>query len=90
MHNHHHANSLDRRLFLAGSAAVLAVLPGAGRAQNAAAQEQRLLSARMAEFITRFDLKDVPPLAVENTRVAFIDKIAAPVANKLFECGLIP
>ena len=23
-------------------------------------------------------------------RAAFIDKIAAPVANKLFECGLIP
>jgi uncharacterized protein YifE (UPF0438 family) len=23
-------------------------------------------------------------------RVAFIDKIAAPVLNKLFECGLIP
>jgi hypothetical protein len=23
-------------------------------------------------------------------RAAFIDKVAAPVANKLFECGLIP
>jgi hypothetical protein len=23
-------------------------------------------------------------------RTAFIDKIAAPVANKLFECGMIP
>lgn len=23
-------------------------------------------------------------------RAAFIDKIAAPIANKLFECGLIP
>jgi len=23
-------------------------------------------------------------------RVAFIDKIAAPVANKMFECGMIP
>jgi replication initiation and membrane attachment protein DnaB len=23
-------------------------------------------------------------------RVAFIDKIAAPVANKMFECGLFP
>ena len=23
-------------------------------------------------------------------RTAFIDKIAAPVANKMFECGLIP
>ena len=23
-------------------------------------------------------------------RAAFIDKIAAPIANKLFECGMIP
>lgn len=23
-------------------------------------------------------------------RVAFIDKIAAPVANKMFECGMLP
>jgi hypothetical protein len=23
-------------------------------------------------------------------RVAFINKVAAPIANKLFECGLIP
>jgi hypothetical protein len=23
-------------------------------------------------------------------RVAFIDKIAAPVANKMFECGMFP
>jgi hypothetical protein len=23
-------------------------------------------------------------------RIAFIDKIAAPVLNKMFECGLIP
>ena len=23
-------------------------------------------------------------------RVAFIDKVAAPIANKMFECGLIP
>jgi len=23
-------------------------------------------------------------------RVAFIDKVAAPILNKMFECGLIP
>ncbi len=23
-------------------------------------------------------------------RVAFIDKVAAPIANKMFECGMIP
>jgi hypothetical protein len=26
----------------------------------------------------------------KQARVAFIDKIAAPVANKMFECGMIP
>jgi hypothetical protein len=23
-------------------------------------------------------------------RAAFIDKVAAPIANKMFECGMIP
>jgi hypothetical protein len=23
-------------------------------------------------------------------RIAFIDKVAAPIANKMFECGMIP
>jgi len=26
----------------------------------------------------------------QQARVAFIDKIAAPVANKMFECGMFP
>ena len=26
----------------------------------------------------------------DQARVAFIDKIAAPVANKMFECGMFP
>jgi hypothetical protein len=30
-------------------------------------------------------LRDDPQL-----RAAFIDKVAAPIANKMFECGLIP
>jgi hypothetical protein len=45
--------------------------------------------------------KDEPPsekekMAIEflrndsQARVAFINKIAAPVLNKMFECGLIP
>jgi hypothetical protein len=39
---------------------------------------------------------DKDKLAIEflrndtQVRVAFIDKIAAPVANKMFECGLFP
>ncbi len=30
-------------------------------------------------------LRDDPQL-----RAAFVDKVAAPIANKLFECGMIP
>ena len=39
---------------------------------------------------------DKDKLAIEflrndsQARVAFIDKIAAPVANKMFECGMFP
>lgn len=30
-------------------------------------------------------LKDDPQM-----RTAFVDKIAAPVVNKMFECGMVP
>ena len=39
------------------------------------AQEQRVIQL----------LRDDPQM-----RQAFIDKIAAPIANKMFECGMIP
>jgi hypothetical protein len=47
----------------------------AQRHQTKSAQEQRTVQL----------LRDDP-----NMRRAFIDKVAAPVANKMFECGLIP
>jgi hypothetical protein len=28
--------------------------------------------------------------ATPQMRAAFIDKVAAPIANKMFECGMIP
>lgn len=28
--------------------------------------------------------------SVPQMRAAFIDKVAAPIANKMFECGMIP
>ena len=40
-------------------------------------------SPKEQEVIQR--LKDNPEM-----RTAFINKVAAPVANKLFECGLLP
>lgn len=81
MYKHRQTNSLDRRLFLAGSAAVLSALPGAARAQNAAVDESRILSARIADFVTKFDLKYAPPLAVERTRTAFIDTLGVMFAG---------
>jgi len=47
----------------------------AQRGQPRNPQEQRALQL----------LRDDP-----NMRRAFIDRVAAPIANKLFECGMIP
>ena len=47
----------------------------AQRNQPKGPQEQRVLQL----------LRDDPLL-----RKAFIDRVAAPVANKMFECGMIP
>jgi len=40
-------------------------------------------SAQEQEMITM--LRNDPQM-----RTAFIDKIAAPIANKMFECGMLP
>jgi hypothetical protein len=40
-------------------------------------------SAREQEFLQL--LRDDPQM-----RAAFINKVAAPIANKMFECGMIP
>jgi 2-methylcitrate dehydratase PrpD len=77
----HRVNWLDRRLFLAGSAAMVAGLPGAARAQTMAAKESLRLSARIAEFVTGFELKQAPPLAIERTRTAFVDTVGVTLAG---------
>ena len=46
-------------------------------------QRQQPRSQRQQEAIQL--LHDDPQL-----RAAFIDKVAAPIANKLFQCGMIP
>src|SRR6187455_1279480 len=80
MRRQHRTNSLDRRLFLAGSAAALAGLPSLGSAQTMA-NESRRLSGRIADFVTGFDLKATPPLAVERARTAFVDTIGVTLAG---------
>jgi 2-methylcitrate dehydratase PrpD len=74
----HRMNRLDRRLFLAGSAAVFAGLPGAAKAQT---KESPKLSARIADFVTGFELKQAPPLAIERTRTAFVDTVGVTLAG---------
>ena len=79
MHQQQHANWLARRMFLVGSAAAMAGLPGIARAQGQA-QAPRL-SARIADFVTSFDLKQAPPLAIERARTAFVDTVGVTLAG---------
>jgi 2-methylcitrate dehydratase PrpD len=79
MREAHRTRSLDRRIFLAGSAAALIGVPGAARAQVAA--ESRPLSARIADFVTGFELKNAPERAVERTRMAFVDTTGVMLAG---------
>src|SRR4029079_13749038 len=81
MHIRHRMNSLDRRLFLSGSAAVFAGLPGEAKAQTMQPKESPKLSVRIADFVTGFELKHAPPLAVERTRTAFVDTVGVTLAG---------
>jgi 2-methylcitrate dehydratase PrpD len=74
-------NSLDRRLFLLGSAAVFAGLSGPAKAQTMQPKESTKLSVRIADFVTGFELKHAPPLAVERTRTAFVDTVGVTLAG---------
>jgi 2-methylcitrate dehydratase PrpD len=78
MRMRHRGNSTSRRLFLAGTAAVVAGLPGAAKAQT---KESPKLSARIADFVTGFELKQAPPLAIERTRMAFVDTLGVTLAG---------
>ena len=46
---------------------------------------RRLLSDVIAEFVTGFDLKAVPPLAIERARLAFIDTVGVMLAGSRSE-----
>jgi 2-methylcitrate dehydratase PrpD len=74
-------NSLDRRLFLSGSAALFAGLSGPAKAQTMQPKESPKLSVRIADFVTGFELKHAPPLAIERTRTAFVDTVGVTLAG---------
>ena len=46
-----------------------------------APHEAPKLSARIAEFVTGFDLKGAPPLAIERARAAFVDTVGVTLAG---------
>src|SRR6185312_1499278 len=71
----------DRRLFLFGGAALFSAMATAGRAQTMAPKGAPRLSARIAEFVTGFDLKAAPPLAIERARTAFVDTVGVTLAG---------
>ena len=73
------SSTVDRRLFLGAGAATLLAAAGPADAQQpsgavpapkpSAAGEPKRLSDVIAEFVTGFDLKSVPPLALERARL---------------------
>jgi 2-methylcitrate dehydratase PrpD len=84
------AASVDRRLFLGGSAMALIAMQGALAQQpNAAAAEPAKLSPLLADFITRFDLKQVPARAIDQARLAFIDTVGVMLAASRSEPAAI-
>jgi 2-methylcitrate dehydratase PrpD len=90
-------SAVDRRLFLGASAATLLAVAGPADAQHSgappaprpAAGEARPLSDVVAAFITGFDLKAVPPLALERARLAFIDTVGVTLAGSRSEPAAI-
>jgi 2-methylcitrate dehydratase PrpD len=78
-----HESTIDRRLFLGATGALLA-------GQQALAQEAKSeakpavakrLSDTIADFVVGFDATRLPPLAVERTRLAFVDTFAVMLAG---------
>ena len=89
------SSSVDRRLFLGASAVTLLAAGGAGAQPGAepspqpATGEARRLSDVIAGFITGFDLKAIPPLAIERARLAFIDTVGVTLAGSRSEPAAI-
>src|SRR5262249_15730720 len=78
-------NPLDRRRFLAASAATLIGTAGAARAQAPQAAKVgeggTKLTARVVDFVANFDLGEAPPLAIERARTAFIETVGVMLAG---------
>jgi hypothetical protein len=87
--------SIDRRAFLGASTATILGLPSMAEAQQGgvgpstpdvtaaaiAAGDRKTLSEVIADFVSRFELKDAPPVVIERARIAFIDTIGVMLAG---------
>ena len=85
MQDHDGAHSLDRRYFLGAGALTLGALTSLGLPDLALAQTNdpgaKKITQLLADFIVRFDLKSVPPEAIDRARVAFIDTMGVMLAG---------
>jgi len=81
---------IDRRVLLGAGAAAIAGLPSPafsqGQQPGAAGvvdgkQGTRAVAESIADFITGFDLKSAPPVAIERARTAFVDTVGVMLAG---------
>src|SRR5258705_11043092 len=78
--------SVDRRLFLGGSAVTLlavadGALPQQPQAPKPAEPDARKLTQVLAQYIAGFDLKNVPQPVIDRARLVFIDTIGVMLAG---------
>src|SRR5712671_3027094 len=80
--------SVDRRLFLGGSALTLLAMSNEAIAQQPKADapkpaepDARKLTQVLAEYIAGFDLKTVPQPVIDRARLVFIDTIGVMLAG---------
>ena len=78
-----HTPMFDRRTLLTATSALgLIGLPHISFAQQPSSPPSaKPLTAVLADFIARFDLKNAPPEAIERARVAFIDTMGVMLAG---------
>ena len=82
-------NAFNRRYFLAATASAALSATTTARAQEkpqaAGAGEAVKPTQRIVDFIAGFDLKHVPPLALERARTAFVDTVGVMLAGSRSE-----
>jgi 2-methylcitrate dehydratase PrpD len=83
-------SAIDRRVLLGAGAVAIAGLPSPAFSQGQqpgtagivdGTQGARTAAESIADFITGFDLKSAPPVAIERARTAFIDTVGVMLAG---------